>query len=509
MFKKVYSICLSFILLAVFTSSVCAEDLYVASRANGKVLCFDSEAGLSAEPERDISGATKTTLGTNNLYGLFLSNNELFVTDEGTDFITIFDATDNGDVPPKRTIKTPGGELKYPRGIFIYGGEIFVTDDGDDSVLVFNVSDGKGSVGVKPKRRITNTDATTGFNIPTMCFVDGNDLYVVDAAKDIISVFSTTDDEETLPKRTITIAGMSNTRGLWIDGGTIYVGCSYDGKYCVLSFPSSSSGPTFPSKNISGPLFAKLNAAYGIIVKDGYIYVSSYADSNIKVFKTTDNGDILPQRVITSTSMKDPLQLAMATDGFVKKSEHQQSGVNLSITVSKSNSTTDSEIKRVFNAPAGFELRAPLGVFEATVDSNGANGVFRFNSTSLNGTIGDVRLLKCFEVNGSCMYFGSYSSVADPDTEGSWWLEDDNDVYLSSDTTLTAGTNYWVNYVVKDNGKYDEDRTLGSIKDPAALGVVGSSGSTGCVMNPSADFGLEWLLLALATMYGLIYRKSQ
>ncbi|WP_421900426.1 hypothetical protein [Maridesulfovibrio sp.] len=121
--------------------------------------------------------------------------------------------------------------------------------------------------------------------------------------------------------------------------------------------------------------------------------------------------------------------------------------MTVSVSSNTENATTDTVLQQTYQTPSNFELRAPVGSFTATVDSNGANGVFRFNSTSLNGTTSDVRLYKCFDTNGTSMAFGGYSTAIDPDTEGAWWLEDDNGNYVDAGATLTQGTNYWVNYV--------------------------------------------------------------
>ena len=67
---------------------------------------------------------------------------------------------------------------------------------------------------------------------------------------------------------------------------------------------------------------------------------------------------------------------------------------------------------------------------------------------------------------------------------------------------LNLGTSYRVNFVVQDNGKYDEDRTLGQIKDPAVLGSLNSG--TGCVFNPVAGFGFEWLMLGLGVFLSIV-----
>ena len=484
------SICVLILSIVVAIGSFApafAEDLFVMSRDNKKILTIDSLADGAVTPTRDISGNTATTINLG--YGLFLYNNELYMADDSTDTISVFDSSANGDVAPKRSFTEAFGTL---RGIFITDNEIYVTDQTDGSVKVFDIT----ASGVATAKR-TIKGANTALSNTQMCVVYGGELYVLEFGSPSIVVFDAKADGDVAPKRRITSASMGASRGLWVDNGVIYVGDATNQK--ILTFPTSASGATVPTTEISTPGFS---GVHSLLVKDGLIYAGAFSSSKIGVFKTTDNGLVTPQRTITSTDFRGVIALTMVTGGYVRVADSQQSGVTVSLSSSTENATTTSEIQSVFNAPANFDLKAPMGKFTATVSSNGANGVFRFNATSLNGTASNLKLLKCFEGNGTSMYFGDYAPSADPDTEGTWWLEDDSNNYIDYSATLTHGTNYWVNYVVKDNGKYDSDRALGSIEDPVVLGSQTSSG--GCVMNPAAGLGLEWMLLGLGVFLSIL-----
>ncbi|WP_320175224.1 hypothetical protein [Maridesulfovibrio sp.] len=464
-------------------SSVFAEDLFVMSRDNDKIIMIDSQENNAVTPTREISGNVSTAISQG--YGLFLRNDELFFSDEGDHTIKVYDANANGDVAPKRTITGVSGAL---RGLFVTDSEIFVASQ-SNMVRVFNIND-NGAVG--PKRTIQG--GSTNLSDVQMCFVENGELYIVDYSKKAVIVFDSSANGNVAPKRTITSSDLGYSRGLWVDNGVVYVGDAQNDH--ILTFPASANGLTSPTTKINT---TGINDPHSVIAKDGFIYVLNYlGDKAIRVFKTSDDGNVTPQRTITCTSFSGPTALAMSVGGYVKLSENQPSGVTVTLTSSTENATTASEFQAAFDVPSGFDLRAPMGKFTATVDSNGANGVFRFNSTSLNGTAGSLKLLKCFEENGTSMYFGSYSPAVDPETEGAWWIEDSSNNYIASDDTLTLGANYWVNYVVKDNGKYDSDRTLGAIKDPVAIGARAEA--NGCVMNPAGSIGLEWVLLGLSVL---------
>jgi hypothetical protein len=144
--------------------------------------------------------------------------------------------------------------------------------------------------------------------------------------------------------------------------------------------------------------------------------------------------------------------------------------------------------------------------------------VFRFNSTTLSGAVSGFSLYKLFATNGTSLAFKAYASSADVTTDGAWWLTTTNNTYIPANSTLAQGTNVYINFVVKDNGAYDEDRILGSIRDPVVLGVPVSpaspaspaapaspaspdSTSPGCMVNPSAEFTWEWMILPALALW--------
>ncbi|TIH17474.1 hypothetical protein D0S45_07410 [Marinifilum sp. JC120] len=493
------------VLTVFFVLPVCAEELYVANRANGAIVTIDTDDHPSPASKRVLDGAS-TKVGDDDVFGMFVYNDELFVTNDSSisgavKGLIVFDAKADGEVAPKRKITG----LDNPRGVVVSGSEIFVgvsTSADKGYIKVFGINDDEPD---SAKRTIECDFGDIKLKGVWAIAISGFELFVSDLSK--ICVFDINADLNVRPKRVIEHKStpFSSAYGLAVDDNFVYVADFNDR---IMIFPISANGKVNPLATISGAA-TQLSDPCNLVVKNGYIYASQYdggsRNSKVNVYKTTDNLNAEPQWTYTNADFSDPWALAMVTSGYVRPSDHQQSGVNVSLTSNSENATSDTVLQTAYNIPPNFELRAPVGSFTATVDSPGANGVFRFNSTSLEGTTSDVRLYKCFETNGTCMAFGGYSTAIDPDTEGTWWLEDDGGNYIDQGATLTQGTNYWVNYVIKDNGIYDEDRTLGSIKDPAALGIGGGGG--GCVMNPTAGFGLEWLLLAFATFVGLVARR--
>ncbi|WP_319763572.1 hypothetical protein [Maridesulfovibrio sp.] len=123
--------------------------------------------------------------------------------------------------------------------------------------------------------------------------------------------------------------------------------------------------------------------------------------------------------------------------------------------------------------------------------------------------IDDLALYKVFPTVAKTVKSFQYASSDDSgkNAEGAWWISQEiGDGYLGVDSYLSPGTTYYLNYVIKDNGEYDyRAADNNDIGDPVVLGTMdSSSSSSGCVFNPAAGFGLEWLLLMLAPMVAIV-----
>ncbi|WP_321401309.1 hypothetical protein [Maridesulfovibrio sp.] len=136
-----------------------------------------------------------------------------------------------------------------------------------------------------------------------------------------------------------------------------------------------------------------------------------------------------------------------------------------------------------------------------------------FQMTGVAGRVSGLNLYKLM-TDGATSHRLAYSETPSTTTDGIWWISSaDGNTNLGSNSELSADQTYYVNWVVKNNGSYDTNNTenKGStvpvqISDPVILGLGGtsSSSSSGCVFNPAAGFGLEWLLLMLAPMVAIV-----
>ncbi|TIH18016.1 hypothetical protein D0S45_05515 [Marinifilum sp. JC120] len=130
----------------------------------------------------------------------------------------------------------------------------------------------------------------------------------------------------------------------------------------------------------------------------------------------------------------------------------------------------------------------------------------KFDMTGVAGKVSDLALYKVM-IDGSSAHLLTYADNEATTTDGAWWISRaDGSGFLGSNSVIEATDEVVVNWVVKDNGSYDTNNTIdGGIVDPVVLGLAGSSSSSsGCVFNPAAGFGLEWLLLMLAPMVAIV-----
>lgn len=484
-FKQFMTVVASAILLFSASSSF-AYNIYVVSRNEKSIYTLDSKATSTADPIRTVKLGGKSSY----LYGLAYYDGELYTCDDGLHKIYIVKA--KGNDPTYRTITVRNGG---PESIAVNDGYIFCAIESKKNVEVFKTTD---SGSTDPTRTITNFD----YNPCGICVYEG-ELYVLCSNYKVYVFDSNADGKASdVVKRTLDLSKdieSVTSRGFFVSDHTLFLGNS---RGIIYSFSISGSKVTKLTK-LEGSSTA---IYYSLFVKDGELFVGNFLDTtnSVEVFSSSATGDTKPLRVYNGIT--DVIGITMES-GYVIPAQTQQSGVTVNVTQSSANATETSELESAYSIPFGFTLESPVMEFEATVSSNAVNGVFSFTTTSVNGTASSLTLLKCFSTNGTTLPFRNYSPAVDPDTEGAWWIADSDGNYLPPETLLTDGTTYQINMVVKDNGKYDEDRTLGSIKDPVVIGASSLTSGTGCVFNPSAGISLEWLLLILGVLLAAIRMK--
>ncbi|HAS90330.1 MAG TPA: hypothetical protein DCS48_13695 [Desulfovibrio sp.] len=187
------------------------------------------------------------------------------------------------------------------------------------------------------------------------------------------------------------------------------------------------------------------------------------------------------------------LEVGVDTEGLssVQPSPTQDTGVTVKVSDFVPKQLTQLEIDSQYGLN-DFTTHTSMCAFNATIDPAGSVGVFMVDTNAIpNGPVNGLTFMK-FYSNGTPAEYKVYASSGPQYTDGYWWITDLEGNHKVPTDILAKGTHYYINFAIKDNGEFDENATLGEIKDPLA---VGSFGASGCVMNPRAN--LKYELLAL------------
>jgi DNA-binding beta-propeller fold protein YncE len=153
-----------------------------------------------------------------------------------------FAAEQNGNIFPNRVISGPHTGITSPRGLALDGsGRLYVADQATNRVLVFD-PDATGDA--------APLAVLTGLHSPDHLFVDQLlNIYVSNRGDDTIKVFITTGPQNWSPSATITSADMREPSGVAADQtGRIAVATTGG----ILFFAANSNGQVEPVSNLRG-----------------------------------------------------------------------------------------------------------------------------------------------------------------------------------------------------------------------------------------------------------------
>ena len=172
-----------------------------------------------------------------------------------------------------------------------------------------------------------------------------------------------------------------------------------------------------------------------------------------------------------------------------------------------------------FTGTPGADVRV-LVTFNATIDDPtgltvGGSSVNLFKVDNATANRAAVQSFTYSTTLTDDVKANSNASLTDSDV-GTWCLFDPAAAAQFCEATgsaLEAGKVYTVAYVVKEGSSWDlYSGDAGKLVDPVFIaGSAGSSSSSssdsGCVLNPAAGFGLEWLLLLAAPLLAVLRNR--
>lgn len=161
----------------------------------------------------------------------------------------------------------------------------------------------------------------------------------------------------------------------------------------------------------------------------------------------------------------------------------------------KSAATLTSE----YNTPADMTVVSEVQSFTTNGGvSKDSIHTFTYSVTpTASVAFNDLALYKLLSGTANQKY-ARLSAAPDTVSSGTFWIVKAADgSAVGAGDTLASGTTYTVYFTIGEGTAFDTDSSDTKITDPVVLGTS-SSGSSGCVFNPSAGFGLEWFMLAFA-----------
>ncbi|MDE2485307.1 MAG: hypothetical protein KGL32_08720, partial [candidate division NC10 bacterium] len=255
-------------------------------------------------------------LGTASRLPAAWAQDELFVTNCGTNSVLVFTRTASGNTAPLRTLQGAATGLSCPHGLAV--------DQVNNELLVENAN----SITVYPRTASGNTAplrtlVPTGLNIGNL-FVDpvNNELVVTDFVGPSVAVFTRTASGNTAPLRTLQGAatGLGSPQAVVVDpvnNELLVVNTN-----SITVYPRTASGNTAPLRTLQGAATG-LNSPSALFVDlvNNELVVSNSANplglspvrSSIRVYARTADGNTAPLRVLRSPELVGPLGLAVDT----------------------------------------------------------------------------------------------------------------------------------------------------------------------------------------------------
>lgn len=185
------------------------------------ITVYSNESGIEL---RNIAGLNT---GLSNPKGIFVDtlNSEIFVANSGTDSITVYGQTDEGNVHPIRNIGGENTRLSTPTGIFVdtLHNEVFVANSGNNSITVYaNARTATGDI--TPIRILEGENTGLSFNNELIfsagIFVDvpNSEMFVTNYENNSITVFDREASNDEKPIRTIKgqDTGLSGPVGIFV-----------------------------------------------------------------------------------------------------------------------------------------------------------------------------------------------------------------------------------------------------------------------------------------------------
>jgi hypothetical protein len=286
----------------------------------------EADTRTAVDADRAPVRVIRDSYPTYSAVGVDLNSNEVFLQDENLFGIKVFSRLDNTPpsasfTEPKRVLGGLNTKMEFNCALYIdpHNGDIYsVNNDSVDEMVIFS----HGAEGnVAPKRELRTPHGTYGIAVDEQ----QQELFLTVQHDNAVVVYRKMAQGDEKPIRELggERTHLGDPHGVAVDdkndllfvsnhGNASRRGVPGSGKFgppSITVYPLKTSGDTAPLRIIEGPK-TQLDwpAAMDVDPEHGELYVANDADDSVLVFRETDNGDVAPLRVIKGpkSGVKNP-----------------------------------------------------------------------------------------------------------------------------------------------------------------------------------------------------------
>ena len=263
--------------------------LFVADRGSNAITVYADTANGDVKPLFHISGAS-TLLNAPSSVGLDGST-QLYVLSAAS--FAVFAKGGRGNVVPKFNVAGGLTQLSNPQGLAVDStGKTYVTNDSGSGAYVTAYAAGSNG----DRAPVQTIFDGQNFVVPAGIAVHGSLLYVADQFDSSVNEYSATANGIVNP--VAMILGLNTPHGVAVDGlGRIYVTDSN----AVRVYAANANGFATPLRVISGSQ-TLMDGATGLTVHNSEIAVANAGNNSVTVYPENGNGDIPPLRQLTGSA---------------------------------------------------------------------------------------------------------------------------------------------------------------------------------------------------------------
>jgi DNA-binding beta-propeller fold protein YncE len=276
------------------------REIYAANNDTASdLMAFSYDAHGDVPPERAVRAASTGTWGV----AIDLTNDEVAVTIQHVNKVSVFRRLANGEEEPLRIIQGPNTGISDPHGIAIdaVNNELFVANhDSYHEVLTNEVDSNAATAAIA--RGVATQELVqrerSGLRPSKGKFVEHS-----------ISVYSRTAQGDAVPQRVIRgpKTELSLPMKIVVDPVNNELWVANSGSNAILIFARDAAGDVAPIRKIEGRNTGlKKPVGFGIDLKNDEIWVTNPEDHSASVFPRTAEGDVRPLRILRTAPEGTP-----------------------------------------------------------------------------------------------------------------------------------------------------------------------------------------------------------